>query len=145
MKYIVLYLISCFLAVKIKTNGTKDAGFVEKFKVKHIEEGLGNPPDNGNKVYIHYTGKFIDTQITFDTTSMTKEPLSFTLGSDEGDHIKCFNEVVSRMTLHEKIRVVCPSSLAYGEKGIVDIIPPNTDLQYDIRLLRIDRKVKEDL
>ena len=39
------------------------------------------------------------------------------------------------MSLGEKIYVICPSRLAYGERGAGGVIPPNADIAFEIELL----------
>ena len=39
------------------------------------------------------------------------------------------------MSKGEKIRVTCPSELAYGSRGAGGVIPPNSDLNFEIELL----------
>ena len=55
-----------------------------------------------------------------------------------GQVIQCWDEVVSRMSKGEKISVVCPSRYAYGERGAGGIIPPNTDIAFEIEVLETD-------
>jgi FKBP-type peptidyl-prolyl cis-trans isomerase len=44
----------------------------------------------------------------------------------------------------EKIYVICPSSMAYGERGAGGVIPPNTDIAFEIEVLVTDVS-KQDL
>ena len=41
----------------------------------------------------------------------------------------------------EKAKVFCPSNLAYGEKGLNTIVPPNQNVIFEIEIL--DWKEKE--
>ena len=45
---------------------------------------------------------------------------------------------VSRLSLGEKIKVVCPYNLAYGERGAGNIIPPKSDLVFEMELIKIN-------
>ena len=38
----------------------------------------------------------------------------------------------------ENAFIEIPSKLAYGSKGLVDLVPKNTDIVYDVRILSID-------
>ncbi len=39
------------------------------------------------------------------------------------------------MSVGDIVKFVCPSSLAYKEKGFGNKIPPNTDLLYELHLV----------
>jgi len=113
---------------------TKNPNFANFFKAKYIKEGDNkNFPIPKNKVKVHYTGTIPTTGQKFDSSVDRNEPFIFTL--KVGQVIQCWDEVVSRMSLGEKIYVVCPSKLAYGSRGAGRIIPPNTDIAFEIELL----------
>ena len=42
-----------------------------------------------------------------------------------------------RLSIGEKISVVCPSELAYGSRGAGGVIPPNSDLVFEMELINI--------
>ena len=69
----------------------------------------------GSQVTVHYTGTFPDTGKKFDSSVDRNRPFTFTLA--RGQVIRCWDEVVGKMSIGEKIYVVCPSRLAYGERG----------------------------
>ncbi len=66
----------------------------------------------GDKVKVHYTGKFTDNTV-FDS-SVTKEPLEFEVGA--GQMIKGFDQAVEGMKENEKKTVKIKPEEAYGEK-----------------------------
>ena len=39
------------------------------------------------------------------------------------------------MTLGESVKVLCPSSKAYGSRGAGGKIPPNADLYFEIEMI----------
>ncbi len=45
------------------------------------------------------------------------------------------------MSVGEKISVVCPSAKAYGSRGAGSDIPPNTDIAFEMELLKIEWNV----
>lgn len=112
---------------------TYDPLFEKTFKVEHIRSGDNkNFPFRGSKVTVHYTGTFPETGKKFDSSVDRNEPFKFNLGM--GEVIKCWDEVVSKMSIGEKIKVICPYNLAYGEMGIKGVIPPRSDLAFEIEL-----------
>ena len=42
------------------------------------------------------------------------------------------------MKVGEKLRVFIPSSLAYGERGIPGVIPPDAPLVFDIKIVDVE-------
>lgn len=66
----------------------------------------------GDKVKVHYTGKFTDETV-FDS-SATRDPMEFELGS--GQMIEGFDEAVEGMEVNEKKTVRLPPDQAYGPK-----------------------------
>ena len=114
-------------------SNTFDPVFEQIFKVQHLKEGDNqNFPFRGSKVTVHYTGTFPESGKKFDSSLDRNEPFSFTLG--KGEVIKCWDEVVSKMSIGEKIKVVCPYKMAYGENGIQGVIPPKSNLAFEIEL-----------
>ena len=114
---------------------TKDEQFKNQFNVQYLKEGDNiNFPNPGEKVAVHYTGTFTNGK-KFDSSVDRREPFQFNVKN--GEVIKCWDEVVSRMSIGEKIKVLCPSKLAYGSRGAGGAIPPNTDIAFEIELLGI--------
>ncbi|MGM0613096.1 MAG: FKBP-type peptidyl-prolyl cis-trans isomerase [Bacteroidota bacterium] len=70
------------------------------------------PVKKGNKVKVHYTGKFTDDTV-FDS-SVTKEPLEFEVGA--GQMIEGFDKAVEGMELNEKKTIKLKPEEAYGPK-----------------------------
>jgi len=54
--------------------------------------------------------------------------------------IRGWEEGLLRLTLGEKARLHISSDLAYGPRGLGSIIPPNSDLMFDVELLQIGEK-----
>ena len=100
--------------------------------------GTGIQPKAGDKVTLHYTGKFLNDSV-FDSSIPRNQPLSFTLGI--GQVIKGWDEGVALMHVGDKARFTIPPQLAYGEKGIGPI-PPNATLVFDVELLDAKAPVK---
>ncbi len=92
---------------------------------------------NGDKVTVHYTGKFEDGKV-FDT-SLDGQPLSFELGN--GRVIQGFNDVVVGMEPGESKTVTISPDKAYGDykKELVikvekSKLPPDADPQIGQKL-----------
>ena len=130
-----LILILAILYFVLSHDTTHDPEFEKKFQVTHLKEGDGKTfPKKGDTVYVHYEGTLLDGK-KFDSSYDRKDPLQFTLGV--GQVIKCWDMSVERLSLGEKIKVVCPYSLAYGERGAGKVIPPKSDLVFVMELVKI--------
>jgi len=53
---------------------------------------------------------------------------------------KCWMEGMQQMKVGSKSKLVCPSSLAYRDKGLPPLIKPGATLVFEIELLEIVAK-----
>ena len=100
----------------------------------------------GDVVSVHYTGRLAANGNVFDS-SEGREPLTFVAGA--GQMIPGFDAAVLGMALNEEITVEIPAEDAYGEMSFPDpvnpdeyLIPPNSDLIFDIKVVAIERVVQ---
>ena len=100
--------------------------------VKTVKKGNGAKVEALQKVNVHYTGRFVDGTV-FDSSVERGTPFTFTVGA--GEVIPGWDATVSEMKVGDKVTVLIPSSMAYGEgtRGI----PPYSPLEFDIELLDI--------
>ena len=88
----------------------------------------------GKNVTVHYTGYFEDGKI-FDSSVQRGQPISFELG--KGQVIKGWDEGISLMKVGDKLRLLIPYQLAYGEQGYPGAIPPKANLIFDVELIDV--------
>lgn len=99
---------------------------------RSLKDGNGPAPLATDKVKVHYKGTFPDGR-EFDSSYKRNEPTEFPLNRV----IACWTEGVQLMKPGGKAKLTCPASLAYGERGAGNVIPPNATLQFEVELLSI--------
>ena len=99
---------------------------------RSLKDGNGPSPAATDKVKVHYRGTFPDGR-EFDSSYSRNEPAEFPLDRV----IKCWTEGVQRMKVGGQAKLTCPASIAYGERGAGNVIPPNATLQFEVELLGI--------
>jgi FKBP-type peptidyl-prolyl cis-trans isomerase FkpA len=98
--------------------------------IRTITPGTGASPTADDVVKVHYEGKLVDGTV-FDSSIKRGEPAEFPLKNV----VPCWTEALQKMKKGEKAQVVCPSSLAYGDRGSPPVIPPGATLSFEIELL----------
>jgi FKBP-type peptidyl-prolyl cis-trans isomerase FkpA/FKBP-type peptidyl-prolyl cis-trans isomerase FklB len=99
--------------------------------VTTIKPGTGASPKPTDQVKVHYHGTLTDGSV-FDSSVQRKEPATFPLNRV----IPCWTEGLQLMKVGGKSRLVCPSTIAYGDQGRPGIKPGAT-LVFEVELLEI--------
>jgi FKBP-type peptidyl-prolyl cis-trans isomerase FkpA/FKBP-type peptidyl-prolyl cis-trans isomerase FklB len=99
-----------------------------------ITPGTGDQPKVTDKVKVNYEGKLIDGTV-FDSSIQRGQPVTFTLNQV----IPCWTEGLQRMKVGGKSKLVCPSSIAYGDHGSPPAIKPGATLVFEVELLGIEK------
>lgn len=133
--YALLLLAFVGLAVGLAFAGTAD--LVQKttasgLKYQMLAEGSGAHPVPTDTVAVNYTGRLPDGTV-FDSSVPTGQPAQFRLDQI----IPGWTEGLQLMRPGGRARFVIPSALAYGPRGAGGIIPPDTDLTFDVELIAI--------
>lgn len=131
----------------IKSSATKtESGLLYKI----VQTGNTKKPTAGTQVFVNYAG-FFESGALFDTSyeNVDKEfgkfnpqkaagggykPFPFQVGAKEG-LIPGFIEGLEKMSIGDKAVLFIPSKLGYGEQGAGGVIPPNTDLIFELEML----------
>ncbi|WP_309613392.1 peptidylprolyl isomerase [Flavobacterium sp.] len=130
-----------------KANATETASGL---KYKIIKAGAGKKPAEGTNVYINYAGYLEDGSL-FDSSmeSVNKEcgkydenrakqngyqPFPFPYGKKDG-LIPGFLEALSLMNYGDTLLAYIPSKLGYGERGAGNVIPPNSNIIFEVEML----------
>ena len=121
---------AAFLAKAAAESGAKktESGAI----LTTIKEGNGATPKVMDTVKMHYLGTLIDGTV-FDRSAKQGEPATIRVN----EMSKCWMEGMQQMKVGSKSKLVCPSSLAYRDKGLPPLIKPGATLVFEIELLEI--------
>ena len=120
----------------LKLSCFQDDEMKRLFKVEVLKEGDdATYSKKGNKIVLHYTGTFLETKRKFESSYDKQKPATIVIGKQF--MIECWERVIPKISLHEKIYFVCPHSLAYGIEGVKGKVPPKMNLAYEVEILEI--------
>ena len=128
---------AAFLAANAKKQGvvTRPSGL----QYRIIQNGFGQHPKPNDDCNVYYTGQLINGKV-FDGTEpglpATFKPSAVIPG---------WSEAMQIMREGDHWQLVIPAALAYGTRGAGDgLIPPNQTLVFDLQLIRILPKSKQE-
>ena len=98
------------------------------------KKGTGRPLKAGDTVALNYTGT-LTNGMKFDSSHDRNEPLAFKLGA--GQVIKGYDEGLSKLRVGDHAILVIPGKLAYGPKGVPNVIPPDSTLIFIIEVVDV--------
>jgi len=134
----------------LRENESKATTLPSGLKLIRLKDGNGTKPALGSKVNVFYAGYF-NTGDLFD--SNVKETAKLygkydrrrdQMGgydaiamdySPDAALIPGFREGLLQMNYGDRVLLILPSHLAYGEQGAGGVIPPNTDLLFELEIL----------
>jgi peptidyl-prolyl cis-trans isomerase A (cyclophilin A) len=136
----------------IKSKATK-TGTGLQYQI--VKKGSGKKPADGSEVYIHYSG-FLTDGTLFDSSvaDVAKAfgnyipakdqqggyvPIPFKIGTKQG-MIPGFIEGIEKLNIGDKAVIFIPSHLGYGERGAGRVIPPNSDIIFEIEMVATPAK-----
>ena len=106
----------------------------ENIKIINDKPGTGIEIVNHSKIKVHYVGKLANgTEI--DSSYKRGEPLIFQIGTNQV--ILGWETGLMGMKVGGKRTLIIPPDLAYGEKGVDDLIPPNSTLTFKIEIIDV--------
>jgi cyclophilin family peptidyl-prolyl cis-trans isomerase len=125
---------------------------------KITQKGSGVKPADGTTFNFNYAGYFEDGTLfdsnyeavckaygTFDPNRAAQNgyrAFPFQAGKKDG-MIPGFLEGLSLMSYGDKALIFIPSILGYGERGAGGVIPPNTNLVFEMEMIEIKPEVKQ--
>lgn len=116
------------------TNMTTD---ITQLQIIDEVVGTGATAESGNSVTVNYVGSLTNGQI-FDA-SANHGTTGFTFNLGTGQVIKGWDEGIVGMKEGGKRKLLIPSSLAYGDQAIGNVIPANSALIFEVELLKVQK------
>jgi FKBP-type peptidyl-prolyl cis-trans isomerase FkpA len=118
-----------FLQQEAKAKGatTLESGLIYTETVA----GSGAQPGTTDTVSVHYHGTLRDGSV-FDSSRDRGQPAEFPINRV----IPCWTEALQKMKVGGRAVVVCPASIAYGDRGY-GTIKPGAALRFEVELLSI--------
>ena len=102
-----------------------------------IKEGSGASPQATDTVKVNYHGTLRDGSV-FDSSVERGTPATFPLNHV----IPCWTEGLQKLKVGGKAKLICPSSIAYGDHGAPPKIKPGAPLVFEVELLEIQAKAE---
>lgn len=137
-------------AAFIKETKTTATTTASGLAYKIIQKGTGVKPADGTTFYFNYAGYFEDGTLfdsnyedvckvygKFDANRASQNgyiAFPFEAGKKDG-MIPGFLEGLSLMVFGDKAIIYIPANLAYGERGAGGVIPPNTNLIFELEMI----------
>lgn len=114
------------------------------------EKGTGKKPADGTTIFVAYSG-FLETGTLFDSSDIETvkafgkldpqraaqngyQILPYKIGS-KGGMIPGFEQGLSKMNIGDKAILFIPSNLGYGVNGAGNVIPPNSNIIFEVQML----------
>lgn len=107
---------------------------IQELEIIDTLSGEGKEAVKGALLTMHYEG-FLEDGTKFDSSLDRGRPFQFVIGS--GRVIKGWDQGVMGMKVGGKRTLKIPSSLAYGERSIGDMIPSHSNLIFHVELLEV--------
>lgn len=110
-------------------------------KLIYLVHGTKKPIKKYDVVAINYRGALTDGKM-IESNEQFKKAIPFVVGL--GMTFDAFDEVLQKCNYGDKIRFTIPAEKAYGKKGRGSIIPPNSDLIYEMDIVQqvVGKKTK---
>ena len=137
---------------EIKTQEPQAKALPSGVKIFKLVDGKGKQPNHTHQVMVNYAG-YLKNGTLFDSNVKEIEEAYGkynSLREQQGGYqafpmpyntsaqlIPGFRDALLTMKVGDKIRVFIPAALGYGERGAGDVIPPNSDLIFDIEITDI--------
>ncbi len=105
------------------------------------QEKLGNgkkSSKSGDVMMVAYEGRFLNG-VQFDAGAKADAPFRYVRGQ-QWQVVKGMAVALASMSEGEKAVFIMPSKLAFGAKGLADIVPPFSPVIYEVEVLKVNAR-----
>jgi FKBP-type peptidyl-prolyl cis-trans isomerase len=99
-----------------------------------VSAGSGPSPARTDRVKVNYEGRLTDGTVFDSSAQHGGQPVTLQVGNI----IPCWTEALQLMKVGGKSRIICPATLAYGDRGAPPKIMPGATLDFEIELVSIE-------
>ncbi|MDO8566937.1 MAG: FKBP-type peptidyl-prolyl cis-trans isomerase [bacterium] len=115
---------------------------VTELLIKDDVVGGGATASAGDSVTVNYVGALTSGTV-FDASASHPETASgFTFNLGAGQVIKGWDQGIVGMREGGKRTLVIPAALAYGSQEVGGVIPANSDLVFQVELLKVEKSAR---
>ncbi len=133
-KILLFSLFFCIFSCTSKINNSDNLADNKSIKILSEVYGLGDKIKKHYKIKVHYVGA-LEEGTEFDNSYKRKQPFVFQIGLRQV--IPGWEIALLGMQVGGKKKFKVPPSLAYGDSGVGDLIPPNSSLIFDVEIIDI--------
>ena len=101
---------------------------------KVLIEGGGARPNAGDRLTVHYIGKYVDGSVFETTLTGEREPILFTVDQV----IPGWREAFGLMRVGDRWELYLPSALAFGVEGRSGKVEPDQVVVYEVQLMGVE-------
>jgi len=131
---------------KVTRDNVADPSVISKKKLENgltiywFKKGAGDPLKEGDMVNIEYEVKLKDGKIVDGNKLANKKKLPFLIGFNL--QTPGWDIAFKELRVGDKVKVLIPSKLARGDKGIEGLIPPNADNWLYVNILEKNKPTR---
>ena len=118
-----------------KWSGTRERRLNGGLVISDIVLGAGAPVKAGKRIALHYTGTLCSNGKVFDKNHSKQHPLVLRQGT--GEVIRGLERGLEGMKAGGERVITIPSKLGYGSKGAGVDIPPDSDLVFEVKVVKV--------
>ncbi len=107
---------------------------ITQLQIADLVEGTGRQAGRRGIVQVHYIGRLMNGTV-FDDSYKSGQTITVQLGTRQV--IRGWDEGIPGMRQGGKRALRIPASMGYGSQGFGSLIPPNSDLEFEVELIQV--------